>query len=151
MTIVVDTFLTVKSPAFSSNGKIPSKYTCDGSNVNPELHISDLPKGTKSLAVIMDDPDAPSGDFTHWVMWNHPPNESIAENSSSGVLGRNENNENKYYGPCPPSGIHHYHFRVYALDTELNLPMDADKRSLLNAMDAHILGSGEVIGVYNRK
>jgi Raf kinase inhibitor-like YbhB/YbcL family protein len=148
-TVIVKT-LTVKSPAFSHKDFIPSKYTCDGINVNPELDIEDIPAEAKSLVLIMDDPDAPNGTFDHWIMWNIPLKNRIEENSSPGAEGKNGKKENKYTGPCPPHGTHHYHFKVYALDTKLDLPISTDKAALLKAMDNHIVAEGELIGVYKR-
>ena len=129
---------------------IPKKYTCDGANINPALSIENLPEGVKSLALIMDDPDAPNGTFDHWIMWNMPPKTTIAENSARGLQGQNGRKENKYTGPCPPSGTHHYYFKIYALDTELELKAGADKASLEEAMKGHILSSAELIGLYKR-
>jgi Raf kinase inhibitor-like YbhB/YbcL family protein len=150
MVIVSESNLTVKSMAFENNDFIPSKYTCDGASFSPPLTIEGIPKNTVSLAIIMDDPDAP-GTFDHWVMWNIPPAmDQVAANSSPGVQGKNSKNENKYTGPCPPSGTHHYHFRVYALDTKLDLPLTTDKKELLKKMDGHILATGELIGLYKR-
>lgn len=127
---------------------IPVKYTCSGENINPEISISGIPAETKSLALIMDDPDAPSGDFVHWVMWNILTDGKISENSAPGVQGVNDFGENKYGGPCPPSGTHHYHFKIYALDTKLELPTETDKQGLLKAMEGHVLASGELVGLY---
>jgi len=149
-TLVADKTLTVKSSSFESNGPIPAKYTCAGANINPELTITDIPDGTKSLALILDDPDAPKGTFVHWVMWNIPVRDKINEDSAPGAEGKNGRNENKYMGPCPPSGTHHYHFKVYALDTKFNLPVSTDKESLLKAMKGHILASGVLIGTYQK-
>jgi Raf kinase inhibitor-like YbhB/YbcL family protein len=151
MAIVVNRVLTVKSPSFLNNDFIPSKFTCEGSDINPALIISDIPDDTKSLALIVDDPDVPNGTFDHWVMWNIPVKDKIEENSTPGAQGKNGRNENKYMGPCPPSGTHHYHFRVYALDTKLDLPVSTDKKALLQAMEGHILGSGELVGLYNKR
>jgi Raf kinase inhibitor-like YbhB/YbcL family protein len=151
MALTLNTTLTVKSSAFANDAAIPSKFTCDGQNVNPELTISDIPKGTKTLALIVEDPDAPKGTFDHWVMWNIPPGSKIGENSAPGAQGVNGKKENKYAGPCPPSGTHHYHFKVYALDDELNLPDDTDKKKLMDAMQGHILAQGELIGLYARQ
>jgi Raf kinase inhibitor-like YbhB/YbcL family protein len=151
MSIIINTILSVTSPAFKHNGSIPAKYTCDGSNINPELIIGDLPADTKSLALIMEDPDAPGGTYVHWIMWNIPPVKKIEEKSSQGTQGKNERNENKYYGPCPPGGMHHYHFRVYALDAKLELPAETNKSALLKAMEEHIIGSGELTGTYGKK
>ncbi|HTA83597.1 MAG TPA: YbhB/YbcL family Raf kinase inhibitor-like protein [Bacteroidia bacterium] len=150
MSIVLNATLTVKSPVFADSGPIPAKYTCDGSNVSPELHIINTPPETKSLALIVDDPDAPGGTFVHWVMWNIPPAEIIKENTAPGIQGRNGKNENKYYGPCPPKGTHHYHFHIYALDTKLDIPTKTDKQALLLAMEGHIIASGELMGTYKK-
>jgi len=144
------TKLTVQSTAFAQNGFIPAKYTCMGENISPEISITGIPEGTKSLALIMDDPDAPSGDFVHWVMWNIPVQEKIAENTAPGMQGLNGRKETKYTGPCPPSGTHHYHFKIYALDTELSLLTTTDKQGLLLAMKGHILGTGELIGLFKK-
>ena len=124
----------------------------DGSNINPDLKIDDIPANAKSLAIIVDDPDAPNGTFSHWVMWDIPVrNNIIVENSAPGIQGRNGMRENKYFGPCPPSGIHHYHFRVYALDTKLgSLSINTDRKGLLNAMEGHIISSGDLVGLYER-
>lgn len=149
-TITIST-LTIKSFAFKNNGFIPSQYTCDGSNISPDFMIDDIPANTKSLAIIMDDPDAPNGIFCHWVMWDIPPKKNIKENSSPGIQGRNSMHENKYIGPCPPNGIHHYHFKVYALDTKLSsLSPNTDRKGLLDAMEGHIISSGDLIGLYAR-
>ena len=114
MTTLTKNELTVTSSAFKGDGMIPSKYTCEGDNINPPLRISGIPSAAKSLAIIMDDPDAPNGTFDHWIAWNIDPVETIAENSSPGIKGKNGRSQNGYTGPCPPSGMHHYHFKVYA-------------------------------------
>ena len=150
MAIMVNKELVVESPAFKANGTIPSKYTCDGKNISPELHVSMIPSGTVSLALIMDDPDAPKGTFDHWIMWNIPVQDKISEDSAPGMQGKNGKGDNKYTGPCPPSGTHHYHFRVYALDTKLNLAEGSDKQALLKAIEGHILATGEIVGLYKR-
>lgn len=142
--------LTIKSSAFGANEMIPSKYTCTGENINPELSITGIPSGAESLALIMDDPDAPNGDFVHWVMWNIPVQNEIAENSAPGVQGTNGRGDVGYTGPCPPSGTHHYHFKVYALDANLDLPASTDKQRLLKAMEGHILEKGELIGLFKK-
>lgn len=143
--------LTIKSPAFENNGSIPSKYTCDGSNINPAITIDEIPTETVSLALVLDDPDAPNGTFDHWVMWNIPPTQMIEENSNPGSEGKNGMKENKYIGPCPPKGTHHYHFKVYALDTKLDLEDNTDKKVLEKAMEGHILANGELIGLYKKQ
>ena len=150
MALVAQLTLTIKSPSFANKQFIPQKYTCDGDNINPEITIEDIPDGTKSLALIMDDPDAPSGTFTHWLMWNIPVVGKIYENTSPGIEGKNSNQENKYLGPCPPKGLHHYHFKLFALNCELHLPGNANKSMLLKAMEKHILAKGELIGLYKK-
>ncbi len=143
--------LEVKSPSFEANQKIPSKYSCDGQSINPPLTIEGVPKGTKSLAIIMDDPDAPMGTFDHWVVWNIPLSANkIAENSDTGIQGLNSAGEHGYTGPCPPSGTHRYFFKAYALDTELDLGANSKKKDLEKAMQGHILAKGELIGLYSR-
>ena len=142
--------LTVKSPAFENNKLIPSKYTCDGEEVSPPLTVEGIPEKTKSLALIMEDPDAPAGLFIHWLVWNIPPTNEIQENSVPGTEGLNTNKKNSYHGPCPPGGTHRYYFKVYALDAHLNLGAFSDKEVLENAMQNHILAYGELIGLYRR-
>ncbi len=150
MTLTAQKTLVIKSSAFLDGEPIPSKYTCDGPNVNPPLTISDLPEETVSLAIIMDDPDAPAGTFVHWIAWNIPPDNKISENSTTGIYGKNGKGENKYTGPCPPTGVHHYHYRVYALDKKLDISASTDKPGLLKAMEGHILASGELTGTYKK-
>ena len=142
--------LTVKSPAFENNKLIPSKYTCDGEEVSPPLTVEGIPEKTKSLALIMEDPDAPAGLFIHWLVWNIPPTNEIQENSVPGTEGLNTNKKNSYHGPCPPGGTHRYYFKVYALDTLLKLGAFSEKEVLENAMQNHILAQGELIGLYRR-
>jgi Raf kinase inhibitor-like YbhB/YbcL family protein len=151
MSATISTTLTITSSAFKKNESIPSKYTCDGPNINPDLTIDGIPENTESLALIVDDPDAPNGNFCHWVMWDIPPINTIKENSIPGTQGKNGLRENKYFGPCPPSGTHHYHFKVYALNIKLShLPLSTDEKELLNAMNGHVISSGELIGLYRR-
>ena len=143
--------LQVSSPAFKENGMIPSKYTCEGDNINPTIYVKNIPQKAKSLALIMDDPDAPmAGGFTHWVAWNIDPAGMINEKSSQGVQGKNGGGKNGYTGPCPPGGTHHYHFKVYALNEMLTLKSGADKKQLEDAMKGHILATGEVVGLYKK-
>jgi Raf kinase inhibitor-like YbhB/YbcL family protein len=143
--------LTIKSPAFQPNSQIPKKYTCDSEGTNPPITIEGAPKESKSLTLIMDDPDAPNGTFDHWVVWNIPPSTTkIAEHSVPGMEGLNGARKPGYTGPCPPSGTHRYFFKVYALDTELKLAAKTTKRDLVKAMQNHILGKGELIGLYHR-
>jgi Raf kinase inhibitor-like YbhB/YbcL family protein len=142
--------LVVESPAFANNEMIPDKYSCTGANINPAIVITSIPDGTKSLALIVDDPDAPNGTFDHWVMWNIPVTAVIDENSAPGIQGKNGKGENRYTGPCPPSGTHHYNFKAYALDIKLALAASVDKKALLKAMETHILASGGLIGLYKK-
>jgi len=150
MSIVKTKTLTVKSPVFEERGLIPALYTCDGLNINPPLVIGDIPHETQSLALIVDDPDAPHGTFVHWIMWNIPPTALIDENSAPGREGKNGLMKNRYFGPCPQSGAHHYHFKVYALDAMLDLRDNTGKGELLRAMDGHVLAEGELTGIYQR-
>lgn len=150
MTIVAQSTLIIKSAAFEDNGFIPVKYTCDGEGINPPLTIGNLPVEAKSLALIIEDPDAPSGTFDHWVIWNIPPKDRIEENTTPGVEGKNGQKENRFAAFCPPSGTHHYHFKVFALDEMLNLHDNTDKKGLMMAMEGHVIASGELIGLYNR-
>ena len=140
--------LIVSSPAFKNNNKIPPKYTCHGEDVNPQLDVQNLPEGTKSMVLIVDDPDCPLGDWVHWIVWNIKPINSIRENSIPGVEGMNDFNKHSYGGPCPPSGTHRYFFKVYALDSDLSLTVHTRKRGLLQAMNGHILAKGEIIGLF---
>jgi Raf kinase inhibitor-like YbhB/YbcL family protein len=143
--------LVVQSVAFAQNGHIPAKYACDGENINPPIEISDIPEGTKSLAIIMEDPDAPGGLFTHWLLWNIPPQEQIAEKTNQGVSGMNDFGKTGYGGPCPPSGSHHYYFKVFALDRELTITAGESKAALLEYMTDHILATGELMAIYRRE
>ena len=142
--------LTVSSTAFEQFGNIPAKYSCEGQEINPPLTIGDIPAETKTLAIIVDDPDAPNGTFDHWVVWNIPPGKVIAENSIPGMEGNNSSGKKGYKGPCPPTGTHRYFFKVYALDTELDLKEGTSKKELEGAMNGHILGYGELIGTYRK-
>ena len=140
--------LSVKSEAFQSNQKIPRKYTCDGKGGNPPLKINEVPPETKSLAVILEDPDAPSGRFTHWLVWNISSEGEIRENTVPGVQGTNSSGRTSYAKPCPPSGTHRYIFKVYALNAELNLDEGANRRELEQAMQNHVIAKGELTGLY---
>ena len=143
--------LSVKSPAFESGKPIPKKYSCDGKDINPPLTIEGTPKDAKTLVLAVDDPDAPSGTFDHWIVWNIPAQTGkIAENSVPGKEGVNSARQNSYMGPCPPSGTHRYFFKVYALDTELSLGLASKKKDVEKAMQGHILAKGELMGVYSR-
>ena len=143
--------LSVSSPAFHEGGMIPVKYTCGGAGISPALEIGKIPAGAKSLALIVHDPDAPTpGGYTHWVMWNIPTDGKIPENYKGAVQGLNGMKQNGYKGMCPPSGVHNYHFRVYALNTKLTIDKNTDKEGLEGAMRGHIIGSGELVGQYQK-
>lgn len=145
--------MKLSSSAFSQNEIIPKKYTCDGENVNPPLSIADIPKETKSLVLIVDDPDAPKGTWVHWTVFNiNPEIKEIAENSipKDGIEGMTDFGRPGYGGPCPPSGTHRYFFKIYSLDTKLDLKANASKKDLEKAMAGHILAKAELIGLYQR-
>jgi hypothetical protein len=145
--------MKITSSAFQQGGNIPSKFSCDGANTNPPLQISDVPPEAKSLVLIVDDPDAPSGLFTHWAVWNiSPQTTTIAERSTpKGVQGTNDFGKSGYGGPCPPSGAHRYYFKIFALDRDLDLSSGAKRGQLDAAMKGHVVAQGELIGRYARK
>ena len=144
--------LTVSSPDFGANAMMPTKFTCHGAGISPELAIGEYPAQTKSLAIIVHDPDAAHpGGFTHWVVFNIDPTQDIPQNFKGGVQGLNGRGQSGYTGPCPPSGVHHYHFIVYALDTKLQLSAHTGKEALEKAMQGHILAQGEMIGLYGKE
>src|SRR5574337_959312 len=132
--------MKISSPAFENNGMIPSEYTCDGSDISPPLVFSEIPKGARSLAIIMDDPDAPMGIFTHWIVWNISSNKTqfVKGEKTSFPQGRTSFGSKSYGGPCPPSGTHRYFFKLYALDLVLNLKEGSLKDDLEKAMAGHI-------------
>ncbi len=136
------------SSIFANNNYIPANYTCSGSDINPELNIKGIPGNAQSLALIMEDPDPAFGTFVHWVSWNIPTVAKIKQDSSPGVTGRNSRGQNKYTGPCPPNGLHKYHFKLYALDTKLNLSDTCGKTDLLKAMQGHVVAETELVGLF---
>jgi Raf kinase inhibitor-like YbhB/YbcL family protein len=145
--------LQVSSPAFSDNGAIPRQFTCDGQNTAPPLQWSGVPQHSKSIAVICDDPDAPSGTFTHWVLYDIPPSmHALSERAAIGTAGVNSFGEMGFGGPCPPAkdDAHHYHFHVYALDVDSIGPAGLSKENALEAMKGHILAEGDLVGTYKR-
>lgn len=149
--LVVDTEMILSSDAFGNNEMIPSEYTCDGDNISPMLRISEVPQGTASLALIMDDPDAPMNTFVHWVAWNIPPSSRIIEQDVSFEHeGVSSFGSTGYGGPCPPSGIHRYFFKLYALDTILTLDENSNKNDLEKAMAGHVIEETKLIGKYSR-
>lgn len=146
--------MKISSSAFQAQQNIPVKYTCDGQNINPPLSFANVPNGTQSLVLIVDDPDAPSGTWTHWTLWNiNPQIAGIDENSVSpgAVQGKTSFGKPGWGGPCPPSGTHRYFFKLYALDANLNLSDSADAQGLQDTMRDHIIESAELIGLYSRQ
>lgn len=143
--------LHISSMAFKDHGSIPSKYTCEGENINPPIDIAGIPLGAKSLAIIVEDPDATKGIFDHWVTWNIPVTAIIEEDSAPGIPGINGFKHLHYGGPCPPSGKHRYIFKVYALSAMLGLPKGSNKESLQEEMEPFIIGYGELTGLYSKK
>jgi len=154
---------TLTSSDFAHNGAIPSKFTCDGQQVNPHLSIAGVPEGAKSLALIMDDPDIPQvfkeqrgiDSFDHWTLFNIPPEtREIPQGSTAGVAGQNGGGKNEYAGPCPPREYepseHRYFFKLYALDADLALPIGATKKQVIDAMEGHIIEETNLIGRYKR-
>jgi len=144
--------LTIESSAFNPHEPIPKKYSCEGEDVSPPLVIFNSPGDTASFAIIVDDPDAPSGDFVHWVAWNiNADQTTLGEGASVASQGRNDFGVNTYRGPCPPPGkLHRYYFKVYALDTILSIPEGSTNQDLLDAMEGHILAKGELLGTFQR-
>ncbi|MFR0356423.1 YbhB/YbcL family Raf kinase inhibitor-like protein [Streptomyces sediminimaris] len=146
--------ITVSSTAFADGGTIPRRYTCDGEDVSPPLAFSGLPSGTAGLAVLAEDPDAPHGTFTHWVVWNAPashPRWAAGQVPPGAAQGRNGFRKDGYAGPCPPKGRrHHYVFSAYAADRALHLPAGASADDLERALDGHTLATGRLTGFYGR-
>ncbi len=146
--------MRITSTAFQSNNLIPSKYTCDGENFNPPLAFFQVPANAQSLALIVEDIDSPSKIFTHWLIYNMSPSTiQILENQvpQNSMQGKTDFGQVGYGGPCPPGGMHRYFFKLYALDTVLNLPEGASKEEVQEAMKNHVLESAEIIGLYKRQ
>jgi Raf kinase inhibitor-like YbhB/YbcL family protein len=151
--------LQVMSSAFKEGQVIPRQYTCDGEDMSPPLSWEAAPEGTQSIALIADDPDAPGGTFVHWVLYDLPGNvRELPENlphdrtlPNGAKQGMNDGGAAGYMGPCPPRGIHRYFFKVYALDTQTNLPPGKSKGDLLKVMEGHILAQGQIMGTYQRR
>lgn len=149
---------TLESSAFTAGALIPVKYTCDGDDISPPLSWSEPPAGTRSFALIMDDPDAPVGVWDHWLLYNIPAGvrglpagiPAVPELADGSRHGKNSWGRTDYGGPCPPSGEHRYFFKLYALDAPLDLASGANKQTLLQAMDGHVLAEAELMGVYER-
>lgn len=153
--IYIKNTMLISSPFFSDNSEIPSEFTCSGKDAIPDLAWHNVPENARSLALIMEDPDAPGGTYTHWLAWNINPatGQLIGENLSGEIVqGRNSSGQIGYMGPCPPPGNpHRYYFRIFALDAELNnLKPGSDKAELEKAMEGRILDQGELMGTYKR-
>jgi len=151
--------MRILSLVFDDNGMIPSEYTCDDADISPPLDWDVVPEGTVSFAIICEDPDAPAGTWTHWVIFNLPggmrglegekTNEKVLDNGA--IQGVNDFGKIGYGGPCPSGGTHRYYFKIYALDKKLDLRIGATKKELLEAMQGHVLGEGQLMGRYRRK
>jgi Raf kinase inhibitor-like YbhB/YbcL family protein len=154
-----DVTMKLTSSAFTEGAMIPSKYTCDGQDISPPLTWTDTPAGTKTLALICDDPDAPAGTWVHWVLFNLPegakglPEGVPADKSlkAGGIQGTTSFRRIGYGGPCPPSGTHRYFFKLYALDNSLALSNNATAKDVTAAMKGHILAEAQLMGRYKRK
>lgn len=150
--------ITVRSSAFKDGEPIPMRYTCDGINISPDVEWTAGPDKTESYALIVEDPDAPKGTFHHWLIYNMPAdmhklNENVprkAQLDDGIVQGQNDAAKTGYTGPCPPSGTHHYHFKVFALDAKLNIPAEVPAKELQHAMEGHVIGEGTLTGLYSR-
>jgi Raf kinase inhibitor-like YbhB/YbcL family protein len=143
--------MKLTSPAFKDNEFIPKRFSGEGEDVNPALVIENIPPGTKSLVLIVDDPDAPMGTWVHWLLYDIPVVSRIEENSIPGKQGIQSARGVNYHGPYPPSGTHRYFFRIYALDTELGLKGGVSRVEVEKAMQSHMLGKAELMGLYKRK
>ncbi len=144
--------MRLSSPSFDPGETIPAQHTCDGADVSPPLAIEDIPEGAVCLALVMDDPDAPMGTWDHWVAYDIPVVGEVPEGIGSlGTPGGNSWRRTGYGGPCPPSGVHRYFFRVYALDARLGLPEGAAKKKVLKAMQGHVLAEATLMGRYSRR
>ena len=150
--------ISVTSTAFAQGGSIPPKYTCDGADVSPDLSWDVIPDGTKSIAILCDDPDAPVGDWVHWIVYNIPPDmNGVPENFSRRIReflgvreGMNDFRRESFGGPCPPQGVHRYFFKVFFLNTLLDEKRGMTKAGLLAEVQGHVLGYGELVGIYQR-
>ncbi len=145
--------MKLTSPAFREGARIPERYSCEGENASPALVLSDVPKNAKSMALVMEDPDAPRGTFVHWLVWNIPASmKTIPEGARPGVDGAGTTGRTGYHGPCPPPGYgpHRYFFRAYALDVMLELPESSGRAELDGAMKGHVLAEAHVMGTYER-
>jgi len=146
--------MEISSSVFENNAAIPQRYGCAGEGVNPPLAFGGVPKEAQTLALVVDDPDAPGGTFDHWVLWNLTPTTTeLPENwapEAAVSVGANGAGKDSWYPPCPPSGTHHYHFKLYALDAKLELAARSDKAALEKAMDGHLVAQAELVGTYSK-
>lgn len=144
--------LSLSSPSFHDGARIPARYTCDGQDVSPSLRWSRVPAGARTLALELDDPDAPGGVFVHWLLWNLPARRrSLPARVAWRLQGRNSFGRTGYGGPCPPSGpAHHYVFTLYAVDRKLALARGATSTLLRNALSGHVVGRARLVGIYGR-
>lgn len=146
--------MRINSPEFTNGNPIPPQYTCDGIDINPPLEISEVPKNAKSLALIVDDPDAPVGTWVHWLLWNITASTTLINEHyvpAGAVEGTTSSGKTGWGGPCPPNGVHRYFFRLFALDTELSIPTTSTRLELESAMNGHILEQAELMGTYIRE
>ena len=146
--------MTILSPAFAEGKPIPARYAAKGQNISPEVRIGNVPVHANSLVLIVEDPDAPAGLWTHWLVWNLSPTTTVIPEgklAQGAVEGKNSDGNVRYDGPAPPSGTHRYFFRVYALDAMLSLPAGANRAALLAAMHGHVMASSATFGVYSAR
>jgi Raf kinase inhibitor-like YbhB/YbcL family protein len=146
--------MILTSSAFENSGDIPAKYTCDGDNISPPLKFIGVPQEAQSLALVVSDPDAPSGDWTHWILFNIDPkiaaiNEGVVPEGAK--QGQNTSGDFKYEGPCPPSGAHRYFFRLYALDKKIESVSALNKEMFMQIISGHTIAQAELMGQYKRK
>lgn len=144
--------LTISSPSFSQNGTIPVRFTCDGKNISPELNFKNIPTRTQSLALTMEDPDAPRGVWNHWIIWNMSKDTAGIKEGElpAGTIGIGTSGKASYEGPCPPDREHRYIFTLYALDSILSLPKNSTKEELIQSLNSHIIEQAQLLGRYNR-
>jgi len=144
--------IKVSSSAFTEGGSIPPKFTCDGEDTSPPLKIEGIPENAKAVVLIVDDPDAPGGLFTHWLLWNIDPKTTSLEEGKApaGMSGSNDFSKSAYGGPCPPSGTHRYYFKGFALDQQLQLRAGAKRKEIDSAIKGHVIGQGELMGRYSK-
>ncbi|HEX7042325.1 MAG TPA: YbhB/YbcL family Raf kinase inhibitor-like protein [Patescibacteria group bacterium] len=145
--------MQITSNAFKNNESIPSKYSCDGTGIHPQLSFLDAPLLTRSMVLIVDDPDAPSGTFVHWVVYNIPSSTKEIEEGKEVIgatNGKNSAGREGYFAPCPPNGAHRYFFKLYALDSVLPLPPGMSKEDIINSIKGHVLEESDLVGIYKR-